>query len=181
MRNKIFDKIWDLQTKVPTINKFFAFSLQDLHDDPEGCLEAIELYLEKHGDKIEDFSFESWIDEETFTPVLMMKMIPVAEIAQHLFPSNLINVLLPSTKESEILRNRITNILNKYAFDFNEEETRKSIAKDLEFMLSGVEIIDKTTFENIDKGILNFIVRHEDHEMTLEEYLELVASKKRHE
>lgn len=181
MRNKIFDKIWDLQNRVPTINKFFVFSLEDFHDDPEGCLEVIETYLEKHIDKLEDFFFESWIDEETFKPILMLKMIPVPEIAQHLFPSNLINILLPSSRESEILRNRITNVLNKYAFEFSDDETRKRIVKDLEFALSGIEIIDKTTFESIDKGILNFIVRHEDHEMTLEEYLELVASKKRYE
>lgn len=68
MRNKIFDKIWDLQTKVPTINKFFSFNLEDLNDNPEKCLKEIEDYLERHWDKIEDFSFESWIDEETFKP-----------------------------------------------------------------------------------------------------------------
>lgn len=181
MRNKIFDKIWDLQTKIPTINKFFTFTIEDLRDDPEGCLDAIESYLERHKDKIQDFSFESWIDEATFTPVLMMKMVPVPEISQHLFPSNLFNSLLPSSRESEILRNRITNVLNKYAFEFNDDTTRKNMTKDLEFSLSGIEIIDKTTFENIDKGILNFIVKYEGNEMTLEEYLELVASKKRYE
>jgi hypothetical protein len=181
MRDKIFDKIWDLQTKVPTINKFFTFSLEELHDNPEKCLTEIEHYLEKHGDKIDDFTFESWIDEDTFKPILMMKMIPVEELAKHLFPSNVLNLLLPSSKESEILRNRITSVLSKYAFDFNDDDTRKAIASDLEFVLSGVEILDKTTFESVDKGILNFIVRHEENEMTLQEYLELVASKKRHE
>lgn len=181
MRDQIFKKIWDLQTKVPTINKFFTFNLEDLQDDPEGCLGEIETYLEKHKDKIEDFFFESWIDEETFKPILMLKIIPSPEIAQHLFSSNLLNILLPSSMESDLLRERITNVLGKYAFEFNDDTTRKSIASDLEFMLTGVEVIDKTTFENIDKGIHNFIVRHEDHEMTLEEYLELVASKKRYE
>lgn len=181
MRNKIFEKIWDLQTKQPTINKFFVFTLEDLEQDSEGCLDVIESYLERHKDKIEDFFFESWMDEETFTPVLMLKMVPVPEIACHLFSSNLLNVLLPSSKESEILRERITNILNKYSFEFNEEETRKSIVKDLEFIFTDVEIIDKTTPENIDKGVLNFIVKTQDNEMTLEDYLELIASKKRYE
>ncbi len=181
MKNKIFGKIWDLQTKTPTINKFFSFNLEDLNDNPEECLKEIEDYLERHGDKIQDFNFESWIDEDTFKPILMMKMVPVPELAQHLFPSNLLNSLLPSSMESDLLRNRITNILEKYSFELNEEETRKSIAKDLEFNLYGVEILDKTTFESVDKGILNFIVRHEENEMTLQEYLELVASKKRHE
>ena len=181
MRNKIFDKIWDLQTKVPTINKFFSFNIEDLQDDPEECLKEIEDYLERHGDKIQDFNFESWIDEDTFKPILMMKMVPVPELSRHLFAPSLMNLLLPSSKESEILRNRITNVLEKYAFEFNEEDTRKLIVKDIEFVLSGVEILDKTTFESVDKGILNFIVRHEENEMTLQEYLELVASKKRHE
>ena len=181
MRNKIFDKIWDLQTKQPTINKLFPFSLEDLQQDPEGCLEVIESYLERHKDKIEDFFFESWMDEVSFTPILMMKMVPVPEIARHLFSSNLLNVLLPSSKESEILRERITNILSKYAFEFNEQEYRKGIISDLQFIFPEVEIIDKTAPENIDKGILNFIVKIDDNEMTLEDYLDLIASKKRYE
>ena len=111
----------------------------------------------------------------------MMKMVPVPEIARHLFSSNLLNVLLPSSKESEILRERITNILSKYAFEFNELESRKGIISDLQFIFSEVEIIDKTTPENIDKGILNFIVKIDDNEMTLEDYLDLIASKKRYE
>jgi hypothetical protein len=181
VRKLIFDKLEELLNKPATLNKFFVFTLYDLKHDSEGCIEVIEDYLEQHKDKIEDFSFESWIDEETFKPILMMKMTPVPELAKHLFPSNILNQLLPSSKESDILRNRITNVLEKYAFEFNVEDTRKLIINDIEFVLSGVEVIDKTTFENIDKGILNFIVRHEDHEMTLPEYLDLVASKKRYE
>jgi hypothetical protein len=36
-----------------------------------------------------------------------MKMVPIPELAQHLFPSNLLNSLLPSSMESDLLRNRI--------------------------------------------------------------------------
>lgn len=181
MRDQIFDKIWELQTKQPTINKFFAFSIEDLRDDPDGCIDAIEEYLERHKDKIESFHFDSWIDEATFTPVLMMRMNPVPAIADHLFPSNLLNCLLPSSREADLLRERITNILGKYAFEFNDEGTRIRVASELGFLFPETEIIDQTNSENVDKGILNFIVRFEDHDYTLEEYLELIASKKRHE
>jgi len=181
MRDQIFDKIWELQTQKPTINKFFTFSIEDLRDDPGGCIDAIEEYLERHHDKIENFTFDAWIDEATFTPVLMMRMNPVAAIANHLFPSNLLNSLLPSSREADLLRERITNILGKYAFDFNDEGTRIRVASELGFIFPEAEIVDKTDEENIDKGILNFIIRLEGHDYTLEEYLELIASKKRHE
>ena len=181
MRDKIFNKIWDLQTKQPTINKLFAFTIEDLSQDSEGCLEVIESYIERHKDKIEDFFFESWVDEVTFTPILMLKMIPVPEIAKYLFPSNLLNVLLPSSKESEILRERITNILSNYSFELNDQKTRDSIVKDLEFIFPDVTICDKTNASNIDKGILNFIVMSGEDEMTLDEYLKSIADKKRYE
>lgn len=181
MKDLIFEKIWNLQTSTPTLKKFFSFNLEDLQDNPEECLKEIEGYLEKHKDKIVDFSFDQWIDVDTFRPILMMKMYVVESLAMHLYPSNTFNSLLPSSKEAMLIRERITNMIGEHVFEFNTEEARKVIIEKLKYILGGVEIIDKTTFENVDKGILNFIVRHEDHEMTLEEYLELVASKKRPE
>jgi len=181
MKDLIFEKIWNLQTNTPTLKKFFSFNLEDLQDNPEECLKEIEDYLEKHKDKIVDFSFESWIDEETFRPILMMKMYLVESLAMHLYPSNTFNSLLPSSKEAMLIRERITNMISEYGFEFDTEEVRKVIIEKLKYILGGVEIIDLTTFENIDNGVHNFIVRHEDNEMTLNEYLELVASKKRHE
>lgn len=181
MKDLIFEKIWNLQTNTPTLKKFFSFSLEDLQDNPEECLKEIEDYLEKHKDKIVDFSFDSWIDEETFRPILMMKMYLVESLSMHIYPSNTFNSLLPSSKEAMLLRERITNVMNEYNFEFNTEDVRKLILEKLKYVLGGIEIIDLTTFENIDKGVANFIVKHEDNEMTLQEYLELVASKKRHE
>ena len=42
MRELIFKKIEELQTKTPTLNKFFVFSIEELGADYEGCLESIE-------------------------------------------------------------------------------------------------------------------------------------------
>lgn len=181
MKDIIFEKIWNLQTSTPTLKKFFSFNIEDLQDNPEECLKEMEDYLEKHKDKIVDFSFDTWIDEETFRPILMMKMYLVESLAIHLYPSNTFNSLLPSSKEAMLIRERITNIISEHAFEFNTEEARKLIIEKLKYILGGLEIIDLTTFENVDKGVTNFIVKHEDNEMTLQEYLEFIANKKRHE
>jgi hypothetical protein len=181
MRDLIFEKIWNLQTSTPTLKKFFSFTLEDLNDNPEECLKEIEDYLSKHGDKIIDFSFDTWIDEETFRPILMMKMYLVESLAMHVYPSNMFNCLLPSSKEEMLLRERITNLMSDYTSEFNNEDVRKLIVEKLKYILDGVDVIDLTTFENIDKGVHNFIIRHDDNEMALNEYLEVIGDKKRYE
>ncbi len=180
VKKVIFNKLEELLNKPATLNKFFVFTLEDLNHDPEGCIEVIEDYLEQHQDKIDDIEFDTWIDEETFSPVVMMRMIPNEELSKHLFNSNVLNNLLPSSVEAHLLRERVTRVFEKYKFEFNDEITRNSMKQEIEFIL-GVSIIDKTVDSNIDLGATNFIVIDNSNEMTLGEYLDAVAAKKRHE
>jgi hypothetical protein len=181
MRDKIFKKIEELQRREPTLKKFFVFSLEDLQDDPEGCLEVIEDFLETNKDKIEDFEFENWIDEATFSPVLMMKVSLVPNISLHLTNNKLFNMLVPSSVESDLLREEIQDVLARYQWEFNTDETRKSMINDLSFRLGTLDIEDRTTPDNVDQQILNIIIKKDGKDLTLSEYLDLISGKKRFE
>ena len=55
-----------------------------------------------------------------------------------------------------------------------------NLKQEMEYIL-GASIIDKTTDSNCDLGVTNFVVIDDSNEMTLLEYLDAVAAKKRHE
>jgi len=95
IRDLIFKKIEKLQRDSQTLKKFFVFNITDLSDDYEGCIEVIEDYLEQHQDKIKDFSFDTWIDEVTMQPVLMMKIELIPTMSVHLSNNSILNNLLP--------------------------------------------------------------------------------------
>jgi len=181
MRELIFKKLSEHVRTTPSVNKFFIFNIDDLENDPEKCLNLIDEHIEKHKDKIEDIEFESWIDDETFCPVIMLKMYPVKSIADHLGRSQILYSLLPSSTEAELLREDVQNILAKYEWKFNEDTIRKSILQEIGFSISVSDIIDKTTNENVDSGVVNFVIQEEGKEITISEYLENVAAKKRFE
>lgn len=181
MRELIFEKLEDLVTKTPTLNKFFVFSIDEINKDYEGCLESIEKYIEPHKDKIQDFEFDSWIDSETFSLVLMLKMHLDDSLSKHINPSNILNSLLPSSIEARILRERIQNVFLNHNWEFNNEENRKKMASELEMIIGIQGIQDKTTPVNMDLGVLNFTISHEGNDLTLSRYLDVVASKKRFE
>lgn len=180
VKKLIFNKIESLLNKPATINKFFVFTLEDLKHDSEGCIEVIEDYLEQHKDKIEDIEFDTWIDEETFSPVVMMRMIPNKELGKYLWISNVLNSLLPSSIEAHLLRERVTKVFEKFQFEFNEPSIRNSMRQEIEYIL-GVTIKDRTLDNNFDKGVANFFVIKDSNEMSLEEYIDAVKAKKRHE
>ena len=181
MRDKIFKKIEELQRRQPTLKKFFVFSLSDLQDDPEGCLEVIEDFLETNKDKIEDFEFENWIDEATFSPVLMMKVSLVPDMSLHLTNNKCFDNLLPSSIEADLLREEIQDVLSRYQWEFNTEEVRKLMIQDLSFRLGTLDIEDRTSIKDIDKGVNNIIIKKDGKELTLSEYLDLISEKKRFE
>lgn len=181
MRNKIFEKIESLQRGPKTLKKFFPFTMEDLTDDYEGCLDVIEEYIERHKDKILDFEFESWIDEVTMTPVLMMKMYLVPTIASHISSLSVLNNLLPSSTEADILREEISNLYSEYAWEFNDEKTRSDIMNRLQFKLAVDKIIDKTSTEHIDGQEFNFFVIKNGKEMSLNDYINSIADAKRYE
>jgi hypothetical protein len=157
--------------------------MEDLNNDPEGCIEVIEDYLEQHQDKILDFEFESWIDESAMIPVIMLKMKLIPGISKFLMSMRSLNNLLPSSVESDIIREEITEIFAQHKWEFNDEENRGTIANKIKYGLGLIfdEVEDRTTPEQADKGGFSFIIKKEDSEMTIDEYLQSIADKKRFE
>lgn len=180
-RKIIFEKLENLQRNPKTLKKFFPFTMEDFYDDPEGCIEVIEDYIDIHKDKIIDFEFESWIDESSMAPVLMMKMTLVPTISSYLSNIGYLNNLLPSSVESDIIREEITNIISEYQWEFNDEKTRSHLSDRLKFKLNLDDIIDKTTPEDVDNNRYSFFVVKDDKELELNEYLDYIKSKKRFE
>ena len=181
IRETIFEKIESLQRGPKTIKKFFPFTIEDLIEDYEGCIEVIEDYIDTHKDKIMDFEFESWIDEVSMTPVLMMKIYLVPTIASHLSNVVYLNTLLPSSVESDIIREEITNIISEYREGFNGEKTRSDLANKLRLKLMVDDILDKTSDEDRDNQEFTFVVVKEGKELELNEYLDQIAAQKRFE
>jgi uncharacterized protein YbcI len=107
-------------------------------------------------------------------------MIPNKELGRYLHITNVLNSLLPSSTEAHLLRERVTGVFEKFQFEFNETSIRNNMKQEIEYIL-GVTIIDKTTDTNSDQGVANFVVIDDSNEMTLTEYLDAVAAKKRHE
>jgi hypothetical protein len=69
----------------PSIHKFFKYSLEDLQDNPDRLKEIAD-YLTKHEGKYSDFTIHTWIDEETFKPVFMLRLYLGEEYAKHAVP-----------------------------------------------------------------------------------------------
>jgi len=181
IRNLLFKKIEKLQRNPQTLKKFFVFNVSDLTDDYEGCIEVMEDYLEQHQDKILDFNFETWIDEITMQPVLMMKIELISEMTMHLSSNTMLNNLLPSSVESDILREEISEIFNQHLYEFNTEENRRSIIDKIKFRIPLIDIADKTTSEDIDNKKFNFVVKRNGVEMTLNDYIESISKEGRFE
>ena len=181
IRETIFEKIESLQRGPKAIKKFFPFTMEDLTDDYEGCIEVIENYIDMHKDKIMDFEFESWIDEVSMTPVLMMKMYLVPTIANHLSNIGHLNNLLPSSIEADIIREEITNIISEFQWELNDEKTRGALADRIKFKLGAESIIDRTTEDDINSNKYIFYVVKDGKELELNDYINHIADKKRFE
>jgi hypothetical protein len=68
----------------PQLLKFFKFSMEDLTDNPQESLDTITEYFEMHKDHIEDFSFISYVDEETMAPRIVAVIDLKDSLKQHL-------------------------------------------------------------------------------------------------
>jgi hypothetical protein len=82
----IYDKIVErLQQSVdrPSIQKFFKYSIEELQDNPDRLKEIAD-YLSLHEGKYQDFELLTWIDEETFKPVFMLRLYLGEEYAAHI-------------------------------------------------------------------------------------------------
>lgn len=75
MKN-ITDKIIScLQQSIdrPSIYKFYKYSIEELQDNPDRLKEIAD-YLLLHQKKYEDFEIDTWIEEDTFKPVIMLRL-----------------------------------------------------------------------------------------------------------
>ena len=179
-KEKIFEKIKELQLKNPVINKFFYFDLNDLKNEPEKCFSLIENFIESNKDKIIDFEIDSWYNEKDFKKVFMIKMELNHEIASHIIQDTSLNNLLPSEMESEIVRERIQNIFLKYERDFKNKEKRKNIIEELYYQFNDkVEIIDLIDKYPEEEILFPFMITLDNKEYTLNEYVELVGNRGR--
>jgi hypothetical protein len=82
----VYEKLVErLQQSVdrPSIQKFFKYSLEDLQDNPDRLKEIAD-YLTTHEGKYTDFEILTWIDEETFKPVFMLRLYLSEEYAIHI-------------------------------------------------------------------------------------------------
>lgn len=181
IRYLLFEKLEDLQRRPQTLKKFFTFSISDIEQDYEGCIEVMEDYIDSHRDKIQDFEFETWIDEVSMTPVLMLKMELVPSLGENLSNNRILNKLLPSTTESEILREELSNIFANFSYELNNEENRRSLLDKIKYKTMIFDIEDRTTDQDIDNGNVNFIITQGGKEMTLNEYLKEISKEGRFE
>lgn len=181
IRSLIFEKLEALQRGPATLKKFFVFSMEDLRDDYEGCIEVIEDYIDQHKDKILDFEFDSWIDESAMVPVILMRMKLVPTLSSNLSNIRSLNNLLPSSVEADIIREEITNIVSEYQWELNDEKTRSHLADRLKFKLGVEKIEDRTSNDDVDKSKFTFFVVKNGEEIELNEYLNYIADQKRFE
>ena len=62
----------------PSLYKFFYFTMEDLQDYPDRLMEIAD-YIERHKGSYEDFRIHTWVDSETFKPMIMLQLYPNAE------------------------------------------------------------------------------------------------------
>ena len=136
MKEKIQQRILEMRQKKPLIRKHFSFSHEDLQDSPGECFRQIESYLVTYQDKIKDFSFDSYIVEETMRPVLVMLIEPTEEIALQMTSTPIYDVFLSDTTKIEEIRNTLREVLSKYLYEPNNEQTRFAISKDAQLIIN---------------------------------------------
>jgi hypothetical protein len=94
----------------------------------------------------------------------------------HLSNNHILNNLLPSSVEADILREEISGIFHQHSFEFNNEETRKSIISRIKFKLPLIEIEDRTSEDDIDNQRFNFVIQKDGKEISLNDYIESIAN-----
>jgi len=69
----------------PSIYKHFHFTMEDLQDNPDRLKEIAD-YLKKYTGNYEDFRIHTWVDSETFRPMIMLELILNEEWRKHMKP-----------------------------------------------------------------------------------------------
>jgi len=134
--DKIYAKIIEMQQKPLELRKVFSFSVESLQDNPETCFREIKEYLDMHSDKIEDFYFESYIDQETFAPIMVIHVIPNVEWRSKMMRNEIFENMLPAKILVSRIRQRLQNTMNNYLFEFNDTTTRKNMVSDIQKIIT---------------------------------------------
>jgi hypothetical protein len=180
--DKIYTRLVEMQDRHIELRKVFKFTVEKLQDEPQSCLREIEEYLKEHDDKIEDYWFQSYIDENTFEPHMVMNVVPNSHWRSMMQKNTLFENMLPRHLRVGILEKRVRDIMESYLFEMNSKETRHKMALDIEKAIfepgKRLRVLDSTTEEEADSGGFSFIVKDEEEETSLKEYLVKVVSSK---
>jgi hypothetical protein len=164
-----------------TIRKVFEMSIEEIQDNPRKSYQTIKDYIKQHEDKIEDFWFDSYVDENTFTPMLVLHVLPIASIRDSLinnYWNNIVNLnVIPF-----VVEDKISEIFQQFIFEFNDFSTRKHLSSMIEQLIkfyTNVEffIDDDTSKDQSDSGQISLIAVSEYGTMPLNEFLFLLSEK----
>lgn len=185
LRKKLKEKLRDLTSdQNKTIKKTFMFSVEKLQDSPEECFEEIYQYLSTHKDRIEDFWFNSYIDENSFLPTLVINILPQKEIRHHMINNHwekLVNLAIDNDKVNSIIES-LEKVFQNFLYEFNTKEIRETIILAIKQILSNritvdFEIVDFTNESLLDKGSVDIRVIYENKIFTFKDFLNHLSSK----
>jgi hypothetical protein len=179
MMEKIYKRLDEMNKRPHELRKTFSFNMEDLQDKPEICLKEIKDYLDLHGDKIDDFRFESYVDEETFKPMLIMHILLNEEWQKMIVSNGLWENLIPATRKVESLREQVRSVMELYLYEINDATTRKQMAMHIQSVITipgkDVEVIDITTNEDVDANRFSYVVRDGENEIGLDAYIDFLS------
>jgi hypothetical protein len=162
--------------KEKTIRKVFNFSLEELQDNPRKTFATIRNYLRDHADKIEDFWFDSYVDENTFMPILVLHVLPVETVRNHLINTHWKHIadlnIIPYTIEDNV-----TKIFNSFLFEFNDYATRTQLSAMIEQLIKLYTVVDFRIVDKTeeDSTSINLVISSEYGETSLNEFLFILA------
>lgn len=137
-----------------TIKKEFSVSLEKLQDNPAEVMDTIRGYLKVNSDKIEDFSFTSYVNPVTFTPVLVMNILPVKDIRKYLVMDHWRELSdLDVTRFN--VQDGVEDILARYAYENYTEEDKVVLLSELDTFLKKYTNIEfKIIFSEDESDII---------------------------
>jgi hypothetical protein len=162
--------------KEKTIRKVFNFSLEELQDNPRKTFATIRSYLRDHADKIEDFWFDSYVDENTFMPVLVLHVLPIETVRNHLINTHWKHIadlnIIPYTIEDNVIK-----IFNSFMFEFNDYATREQLTSMIEQLIKLYTVVDFRIVDKTeeDSTLINLAISSEYGETSLNEFLFILA------
>jgi len=74
MKEKLLEKLEEMQNREVEIRKVLSFNVEDLQDNPNMCLAEVLEYLTEHNEKIKDYWIENNVNDDTFKPELILRM-----------------------------------------------------------------------------------------------------------